>query len=77
MDARTGVQRQEPPKPAWAASGERGRAAADAVAIADRSSNSTHVAPGEDLLHGEARLSFDPLRSTDRYRLVMPYAEEL
>ncbi len=71
MDARTGVQRQQPSKPAWNVSGEQSRSAADAVAVAEHASNSTHPVPGED------RRSIDPMRSTDRYRLVMPYAEQL
>jgi hypothetical protein len=25
--------------------------------------------------HDEPRVSFDPMRATDRYRLVMPYSE--
>ncbi|MBL8728507.1 MAG: hypothetical protein JNM25_08760 [Planctomycetes bacterium] len=72
MDARTGVQRQQPSKPAWIVSGQRSSPAADAVAIADEAAGTTsHAAPAEE------RRSLDPLRSTDRYRLVMPYAEEV
>jgi uncharacterized protein YfaQ (DUF2300 family) len=72
MDARTGVSRQQPSKPAWIVSGERSSQAADAVAVVDESASThSHPAPTEE------RRSLDPLRSTDRYRLVMPYAEEV
>lgn len=71
MDARTGVQRQQPSKPVWIVNDER-RSPVDAVAIVDQPvANSSRAPESED------RLSVDPLRSTDRYRLVMPYAEEV
>jgi hypothetical protein len=71
MDARTGVQRQQPSKPVWIVSGKRSSAAADAVAVADEATGNTPQAAAEE------RRSVDPLRATDRYRLVMPYAEEV
>ncbi len=72
MDARTGVQRQQPSKPVWVVSGERSSPAADAVAVVDEATGTTsHAAPAAE------RRSLDPLRATDRYRLVMPYAEEV
>lgn len=72
MDARTGVQRQLPSKPVWIVSGEAARSTGKAIAVADQA-GTNEASTGT----GDGRLSVDPLRSTDRYRLVMPYAEEV
>jgi hypothetical protein len=88
MDARTGVQRQQPSKPLWVVAGEPSSSAENALAVADQAAANRPQAPlvagpsavGEPLsgaAPGEDRRSLDPLRSTDRYRLVMPYAAEV
>jgi hypothetical protein len=70
MDARTGAQRQSPSKPAWIVGGKSSSAAEQAVAVVDPVAARE---PGPDA----ERVSLDPMRATDRYRLVMPYAEEV
>lgn len=72
MDARTGVQRQQPSKPVWIVSGEAARPRESAIAVADQAG-----AKGTQGGAGDGRLSVDPMRATDRYRLVMPYSEEV
>jgi hypothetical protein len=88
MDARTGVQRQQPSKPLWVVAGEPSSSAENTLAVADQAAANRpqpHLAAGPSAAgeqlsgaaHGEDRRSLDPLRSTDRYRLVMPYAAEV
>ena len=71
MDARTGVQRQQPSKTAWKVTSTPGRVDDRAVAVADPAAARPRNRDGDD------RISVDPLRATDRYRLVMPYAEDV
>lgn len=71
MDARAGVQRQMPSKPVWIVEAERSSSAVGAVDLADQMVSGLPTAPAEE------RRSIDPMRATDRYRLVMPYAEDV
>ena len=71
MDARTGAQRQQASKPSWISTGNAPRLG-EAVAVVDP----VTVAKRE-ALDATERLSVDPMRATDRYRLVMPYAEQV
>lgn len=71
MDPRIGVDRQ-PAMPPRIASGKPLGAQDTGVAVADdrRGWQETRVHPRESGSH----ISPDPMRSTDRYRLVIPYA---
>ena len=71
MDARTGVQRQPPSRPVWIAAGERRAPSGGPAPVADQDSGGLQASACD------ARRSEDPLRATDRYRLVMPYAEDV
>ena len=72
MDARTGVQPQQPSKSAWngAAAAVPPHGRATAVAEPDLPTGG-----GTRETSGSERVSVYPMRATDRYRLVMPYAE--
>jgi hypothetical protein len=73
MDARTGVERRAPSMPARIVSARAEDASGGAVTV-DEPSTAWPIpqvaAPG-------SRLSVDPMRATDRYRLVMPYVEHV
>lgn len=82
MDARTGVQPQQPSKSAWngAAVGVPPQGRAAAVAEPDAPARGVGSARSREANDGTAsgsreRMSVDPMRATDRYRLVMPYSE--
>lgn len=71
MDARTGVERQPQSIPLRVAAGKP-RSVSDAgVAVADATATRTPAAL--KTRESGPRISLDPMRSTDRYRLVMPY----
>lgn len=69
MDARTAVQPQQPSPHSWLGKGRTKGPSGPAVVEVDR-------VVGE-ATERDQRLSVDPLRATDRYRLVMPYAEQV
>ncbi|MBM4061553.1 MAG: hypothetical protein FJ265_10735 [Planctomycetes bacterium] len=67
MDSRYESQSRAPAQPSWstAQGGQQGaHASGEATAVADR----------ESKVESLERTSPDPLRSTDRYRLVVPYS---
>ena len=71
MDARTGVERQPQSLPLRVAPG-KSRSTSDAgVAVAD--ATATWMPTAGKARESGSRISLDPMRSTDRYRLVMPY----
>ena len=72
MDARTGVERQPQSNPARIAAGKSRSSSDGAVAIADAAiAWEDHATRATE---GGQRVSPDPMRATDRYRLVMPYS---
>lgn len=70
MDARTGMPAPQPMQSAWNPLPAAGRRAGASAAVVD-------PVPAPRLRSEDAddRLSVDPMRATDRYRLVMPYVE--
>ena len=72
MNARTEVQDPTPTLPQG--SPDRVRTQRESKAAADQA---TAWAGGKRATKTEARLSVDPLRATDRYRLVMPYSAQV
>jgi len=75
MDARTGVERQLPAMPEWIVSGKSQSPMGGAVAV-DEPATAWPI-PHAAAQGQASRLSVDPLRATDRYRLVMPYVEHV
>ena len=76
MDARTGMERQTPSMPAWVVGSKPSSPSDGATAVAD-ASTTWRKAQTARQPEPDPRLSLDPLRATDRYRLVMPYAERV
>ncbi|MBX3465171.1 MAG: hypothetical protein KF830_18545 [Planctomycetes bacterium] len=72
MDAMPGAQPKLPPNPAWIVGTNPAPPREPAVAVADPAD-----APLRSSTSERGRVSVDPMRTTDRYRLVMPYAEAL
>jgi hypothetical protein len=72
MDARTGVEQSRGVFEPRAAFDPKG--SLDGVAVAEAA-----AASPTPLLRAKegARLSLDPMRATDRYRLVMPYSARI
>jgi len=75
MDARTGVERQVPAMPAWIVNGKAQSPMGGAVAVDEPAA--AWPIPQAAAQSQASRLSVDPMRATDRYRLVMPYVEHV
>lgn len=72
MDARTGVERQPQAKPGRNAASKSRDLSGGAIAVVDAAAAWEDT--GAKAAESAPRLSPDPWRSTDRYRLVMPYS---
>lgn len=72
MDARSDAVRLVPSMPAQCAAGDRSGRGSGAVAVADPAVGWSHQ--DAEPVDCAPRLSVDPMRATDRYRLVMPYS---
>ncbi len=78
MYARTEVQR--PVQAIARACAEDARAKSGSEETGEETAVAEQATPWAGARRGEeteARLSVDPLRATDRYRLVMPYSERV
>ncbi len=71
MEARTGVERPPQSIPARLAPGKPSSTSETGVAVAE--ATAAWLGPAAKGRDSGPRMSPDPMRSTDRYRLVMPY----